>query len=81
MPAFIKAYVNDSPIIEGVPDELVDLLVDELTFTGDLTDVDKLIERFWTFKEAGVTEMSLRLYDDPAYSITMIGETIGPELL
>ena len=81
IPAFIKAYVNDSPIIEGVPDELVDLLVDELTFTGDLTDVDKLIERFLIFKEAGVTEMSLRLYDDPAYSITVIGETIGPELL
>jgi alkanesulfonate monooxygenase SsuD/methylene tetrahydromethanopterin reductase-like flavin-dependent oxidoreductase (luciferase family) len=80
MAAFIKAYVNDSPVIEGVPDELVDLLVDELTFTGDLTDVDKLIERFRAFKEAGVTEMSLRLYDDPAYSITVIGETIGPEL-
>ncbi|MBT8443524.1 MAG: LLM class flavin-dependent oxidoreductase [Gammaproteobacteria bacterium] len=80
MPAFIKAYVNDSPVIEGVPDELVDLLIDELTFTGDLTDVDKLIERFWTFKQAGVTEMSLRLYDDPTYSITVIGETIGREL-
>ncbi|MFW2405688.1 MAG: LLM class flavin-dependent oxidoreductase [Gammaproteobacteria bacterium] len=80
MPAFIKGYVSDSPVIEGVPDELVDLLIDELTFTGDLTDVDKLIERFWTFKAAGVSEMSLRLYDDPAYSIKVIGETIGPEL-
>lgn len=80
MHAFIKAYLEDTPEIDGVPDELVELLVDELTFTGDLTDVDKLIERFWKFKEAGVSEMSLRLYDDPAYSIQVIGETVGPEL-
>ena len=80
MQSFIKAYINDSPAIDGVPDELVELLVDELTFTGDLTDVDKLIERFHVFRNAGVTELSLRLYDDPAYSITVIGETVGPEL-
>lgn len=80
MPAFVKAYVEDSPVIEGVPDELVELLVDELTFTGDLNDVDNLIERFWTFKQGGVTELALRLYDDPLYSITVIGETVGPEL-
>jgi len=80
MPAFIKAYTTNSPVIEGVPDEIVDTIVDELTFTGDLSDVDQLIERFWIFKNAGVNEMGLRLYDDPAYSIQVIGETIGPEL-
>jgi len=80
MQAFIKAYTQDSPVIDGVPDELVELLVDELTFTGDLSEIDKLIERFWKFKTAGVGEMALRLYDDPVYSIKVIGETIGPEL-
>ena len=80
MPAFIHAYINDSPEIAGVTDELVDKLVDELTFTGDLSEVDRLIERFWHFKEAGINEMALRLYDDPADSIRLIGETIGPEL-
>jgi alkanesulfonate monooxygenase SsuD/methylene tetrahydromethanopterin reductase-like flavin-dependent oxidoreductase (luciferase family) len=80
MPAFIKAYTTNSPEIEGVPDEIVDTIVDELTFTGDLSDIDELIERFWRFKNAGVNEMGLRLYDDPAYSIQVIGETIGPEL-
>ena len=80
MPAFIKAYTTNSPEIEGVPDEIVDTIVDELTFTGDLSDIDQLIERFWRFKKAGVNEMGLRLYDDPAYSIQVIGETIGPEL-
>ncbi len=80
MQSFIKAYIEDSPVIPDVPDELIDILIDELTFTGDLSDIDKLIERFWTFKEAGVNEMGLRLYDDPAYSIKVLGETVGPEL-
>jgi hypothetical protein len=80
MPAFIRAYTTNSPEIDDVPDALVDRLVDELTFTGDLTDVDRLIERFWTFKNAGINEMGLRLYDDPADSIRLIAEAIGPEL-
>jgi len=80
MPAFIKAYTTNSPIIEGVPDEIIDTIVDELTFTGDLSDVDRMVERFWLFKNAGINEMSLRLYDDPAESIKFIGEVIGPEL-
>ena len=80
MPGIIKAYMTNSPVIEGIPDAIVDKLVDELTFTGDLSDVDRLIERFWTFKNAGVNEMSLRLYDQPADSIRLIADVIGPEL-
>lgn len=80
MSSFIKAYTTNSPEIDDVPDSLVDILVDELTFAGDLGDVDRLIERFWTFKNAGVNEMGLRLYDDPADSIRLIAERIGPEL-
>jgi alkanesulfonate monooxygenase SsuD/methylene tetrahydromethanopterin reductase-like flavin-dependent oxidoreductase (luciferase family) len=80
MPSFIRAYTTNSPEIEDVPDPLVEKIVDELTFTGDFTDVDRLIERFWTFKNAGVNEMGIRLYDDPAESIRLIADTIGPEL-
>jgi hypothetical protein len=80
MSSFRKAYAANSPVFEDVPDALVDTIVDELTFTGDLGDVDRMIERFWTFKNAGVNEMGLRLYDDPADSIRLIAETIGPEL-
>jgi 5,10-methylenetetrahydromethanopterin reductase len=80
MSSFIKAYTTNSPEIDDVPDSLVEKIVDELTFTGDFGDVDRLIERFWTFKNAGVNEMGLRLYDDPADSIRLIAETIGPEL-
>jgi alkanesulfonate monooxygenase SsuD/methylene tetrahydromethanopterin reductase-like flavin-dependent oxidoreductase (luciferase family) len=80
MPAFINAYIADSPLIDGVPDRIVDALIKELTFTGSLDDADQLIEQFHTFKNAGINEMGLRLYDDPEASIRFIGETIGPEL-
>ena len=80
MPAFIKAYSEDSAVIENVPDQLVDKLIDELTFTGDHDDIDRLIGRFWHFKNAGITEMGLRLYDDPATSMRKLADVIGPEL-
>jgi alkanesulfonate monooxygenase SsuD/methylene tetrahydromethanopterin reductase-like flavin-dependent oxidoreductase (luciferase family) len=80
MQGIIQAYMTDSPVIEGLPDRIVDVLVEELTFTGDLGDVDRLIEKFWAFKNAGVNEMGLRLYDHPADSIKLIADVIGPEL-
>ena len=79
MSSFRKAYTANSPVFEDVPDALVETIVDELTFTGDLGDVDRMIERFWTFKNAGVNEMRLRLYDEPADSSRLIAETIGPD--
>jgi alkanesulfonate monooxygenase SsuD/methylene tetrahydromethanopterin reductase-like flavin-dependent oxidoreductase (luciferase family) len=80
MPNIIKAYMSDSPNIEGIAEPILDKLVEELTFTGDLGEVDRLLEKFWMFKNAGVGEMGLRLYDAPEESIKLIGETIGPEL-
>ncbi len=80
MPNIIKAYMSDSPDIEGLPEPVLDKLVEELTFTGDLGEVDRLIEKFWIFKNAGVTEMSLRLYEAPEESIKLIAETVGPQL-
>ena len=80
MPAFINAYIADSPDIEGVPAALVDKLVDNLTLTGDYTDLDRLIEELARFKAAGVTECALRLYDDPHESIRLIGENVVPAL-
>jgi alkanesulfonate monooxygenase SsuD/methylene tetrahydromethanopterin reductase-like flavin-dependent oxidoreductase (luciferase family) len=80
MAGIIRAYRTNSPDIDDLPPALVDKLVDELTFCGDHADVDHLIGRLHTFAAAGVTEMGLRLYDDPADSIRLIAEAIGPEL-
>ena len=43
-------------------------------------DMDRLIERLWTFKNAGITEIGLRLYDEPADSMHKIADVIGAEL-
>jgi 5,10-methylenetetrahydromethanopterin reductase len=80
MSGIIKAYMTDSPTIDGIPDRIIDVLIEELTFTGDFDDVDNLVEKFWRFKNAGVNEMGLRLYDDPVDSIKLIADVIGPEL-
>jgi len=77
---FGKAYIQNSPVVEGVPDRIFDALVDNMTFTGDLDDVDKLIDELRKFKAAGFTEFGLRLYADPAASIRMIGERVAPAL-
>lgn len=80
MQGIIRAYQTNSPDIDDLPAPLVQKLVDELTFCGDHSDVDALIERLRVFATAGVTEMGLRLYDDPADSIRLIADAIGPEL-
>ncbi len=80
MEGIIKAYITDSPEIDDIPPALLAKLVDELTFCGDYGDIDKLLGRCRRFKAAGVTEMALRLYDDPEESIRLIADVMGPEL-
>ena len=78
MASVIKAYVTDSPVIENIPESIIDAMVDQLTFTGAVSEVDKLVERIKEFEDAGVTEMGLRLYDDPEDSIRLLGERVLP---
>ncbi len=77
---FGKAYIQNSPVVEGVPDRIFNALVDNMTFTGGLGDVDELIEELRKFKQAGFTEFGLRLYGNPAASIQLIGERVAPAL-
>ena len=78
--AFAKAYAANSPVIEGVPDRLVDSLVDHLTLTGSVDDVDSLIEQIMTYRQAGVNELAIRLYGQPEDSIRLLGERVLPAL-
>jgi len=78
--AFAQAYVRNSPDIEGVPEPLIDKLVDNLTWTGDESDIDGFIREMLAFKAAGVTEMAIRLYDNPEASIRLLAERVMPAL-
>jgi hypothetical protein len=79
--AFAQAYLRNSADIEGVPDALADKLVDNLTWTGDESDVDRFVAEICEFKKAGLTELAIRLYDEPEDSIRLIAERVMPALL
>jgi alkanesulfonate monooxygenase SsuD/methylene tetrahydromethanopterin reductase-like flavin-dependent oxidoreductase (luciferase family) len=76
--AFARSYFANSPIVEGISDEIMDALVDNITLTGDYSDVDKHIETLKKFEAAGFTEFGFRLYENPAESIKLIGEVVAP---
>jgi len=63
-----------------VPEHVVEALVEGLSLAGDLSDIDRHIERLREFASAGFTEIALRVHDNPAESIKMIGDRVLPAL-
>jgi 5,10-methylenetetrahydromethanopterin reductase len=78
--AFAAAWFDRSGEVKGVPEETCRKLMHGLTSTGGLDDLDREIERFKTFERAGLTEISLRLHEDPMDGLKIIGERIVPAL-
>jgi alkanesulfonate monooxygenase SsuD/methylene tetrahydromethanopterin reductase-like flavin-dependent oxidoreductase (luciferase family) len=79
--AFAQAYIRNTHEIEGVPDTLVQKLVENLTFTGGPDDIDGFIDQLLEFKSAGLTEFAIRLYAKPEQSIRLLAERVMPALL
>ena len=77
--AIAKAFWTRSGVIEGVPEPLVEKLVAELLSVGTLDDIDYQIERFKKFEAGGLTDIAIRLFDDPMDGLKMIGERVVPE--
>lgn len=78
--AFAQAYVRNTPDIEGVPDALVEQLVHNLTFCGDLSDIDSFVNQLIEFRAAGLNEFAIRLYAEPEQSMRLIAERVMPAL-
>lgn len=78
--AFLKAFRERHGNIEGVPARITDALVDGLSCAGDPGDLDRHIGKLREFAAKGLTEVALRLHDDPADSIRMLGERVLPAL-
>jgi alkanesulfonate monooxygenase SsuD/methylene tetrahydromethanopterin reductase-like flavin-dependent oxidoreductase (luciferase family) len=76
--AFYKAYRGRSHVIEGVPDRLIDLLLDNFTLTGTVEELDHKLPELDVFAQAGVNEICFRLHDDPAEAIALIGQYVVP---
>ncbi len=75
---FVKAYRTRSGVIEGVPESLVNHLIAELASAGDLGNIDQELVRYQQFKDAGVTDLALRLFDDPMDGLKLVAETVVP---
>ncbi len=78
--AFAHAYAHNTDVIEGVPDAIIEKLLNHLTFTGDLSDVDRFVEEMVQFKNAGLDEFAIRLYKNPEQSMEVIAERVMPHL-
>ncbi len=78
--SFIRAYNRKSDVIEGVPPEIVQKLVDRCTSASPLAEIDREIERLRDFERAGLTEIALRIYENPAETIRILGERVVPAL-
>jgi hypothetical protein len=79
-PAFLKAFLAGSHVVEGVPDTVLTALVDHITLCGTVDRLDPLITRLRHLADAGLGAVALRLYADPAASIRLIGERLVPAL-
>lgn len=78
--AFITAWRDRSGDIKGVPQRIIDALIEGITTTGDLSEMDRIVARLQEFSDAGLNELALRLHDDPADAIKVIGKQVVPAL-
>ena len=75
---FRTAFRTRSHIIEDVPEEIIEKLIENLSFTGGLDALGPTLDRLKAFERAGLTEIALRLHEDQEEAIKLIGEEIMP---
>ncbi|MDP6435889.1 MAG: LLM class flavin-dependent oxidoreductase [Gammaproteobacteria bacterium] len=77
---FLDAWIAKTGVIANVPDELVTKMIENISFVGGLDAIDGAIEVLHQFAAAGLTEIALRVHEDPADAIRLIGERVAPAL-
>ncbi len=77
---FLNAFLRSTDVIENVPDALINKMIENISFAGGLDQIDPAIETLKAFADAGLTEIAIRVHDDPADAIKLIGERVWPAL-
>jgi len=80
LPALAQAYQAGRDPATVLPREILDRLVDGMTLTGVPTDIDAMRAPLRELAAAGVNELGLRLYGEPAEAIRLVGERLAPAL-
>jgi 5,10-methylenetetrahydromethanopterin reductase len=78
--AFLQAFRARTDRIEGVPDAIIEALVNHLTLAGDTSDIESAADKLRALGAAGLDEVALRLHDDPEEGLRLIGEYLMPAL-
>lgn len=77
---FRIAFRDRSGNIKDMPEDIINRLIAGMASAGDMSDIDREIERYQRFAAGGLTELSIRLFDDPMDGLKMIGEHVLPAL-
>ncbi|MCC5794289.1 MAG: LLM class flavin-dependent oxidoreductase [Chromatiales bacterium] len=80
LPQLAAAYSMGRDPADLLPDAVLDRMVDGLTLTGAVRDIDRLSERLLAFVSAGIGELSLRLYGEPGDALRRVAERVQPAL-
>ena len=76
--SFLMAEITGSGEIKDVPPELVQKLIDHVCSAGDLGDIEREVERFKKMEQSGITDLAIRVFDDPWESLEMITTHVMP---
>ncbi|MDX1401942.1 MAG: LLM class flavin-dependent oxidoreductase, partial [Kiloniellales bacterium] len=75
-----NAYKQKTDRIDGVSDEIIDKLVDNLSMSGDYDNLDRHTETLRRYREMGLDEVAFKLHEDQDAAIRAIGERVLPAL-
>ena len=80
MGAFWAAFHRQTHVIPGVPEAIIQKLVDHLTLIGTTNNLSPIIDELHAFQNAGLSHIALGLHDNPRQAIELIGKKILPAL-
>jgi alkanesulfonate monooxygenase SsuD/methylene tetrahydromethanopterin reductase-like flavin-dependent oxidoreductase (luciferase family) len=74
----VAYYKRDPNEIKKLPKDILNKVVDQCSATSSISNIDDEIDRFKRFEAVGLTDIALRIYDNPEASIRLIGERVMP---
>jgi alkanesulfonate monooxygenase SsuD/methylene tetrahydromethanopterin reductase-like flavin-dependent oxidoreductase (luciferase family) len=77
---FLNAWLEGRDDFPGVSDELVEKMLRNISCVGGLDEMDNAIAMLRDFADAGLTEIALRVHDESAEAIELIGRHVVPAL-
>jgi len=75
---FQKAAYTGSGNIEGVPAALVDTIIGSVCSAGDNADIERELERYRRYAQAGFTDLVLKIFDAPMAAVKTLCERVVP---